>query len=83
MKAVGLNIIVAPIAKDVIKEGIYLPIASDEETEIGEVKSVGRLVEGIYAGDKVIYDAFAGESIVVNGEKVKIIREGDVLAVTD
>ncbi|HZN34467.1 MAG TPA: co-chaperone GroES [Pirellulaceae bacterium] len=70
--------------------GIVIPDAAKEKTNRGEVLAVGpgRLLENgdydtprIAVGDVVIYDRWAGNEIDLNGDKVRVMRAGDVLAV--
>ena len=66
-----------------------LPDSAQEKPRRGKVVAVGpgRLLDSgergelsIAIGDEVIYGMYGGTDIEVNGEDVKILREGDILA---
>ncbi len=67
--------------------GIIIPTSAQKKTEIGEVVSVGPLVgKGLPAvpygpGSRVVYDKYAGTSIVLDHEDHLLLREVDILAV--
>ena len=69
--------------------GIVLPDAAQEKPQRGTVIAVGagKLLENgsrgelsVAVGDQVIYGKFGGADIEVEGEEVKILREGEILA---
>lgn len=70
--------------------GIVLPDAAQEKPQQGRVLSVGdgqRLVNGTRAqsqvseGDRVLFQRYAGTSVVVDGQELLILSERDILAV--
>jgi chaperonin GroES len=74
------------------KGGIYLPGKAREAQRAGEVLAVGPGVIGAHGalivpackvGDKVVFGAYAGTEIEVDGEKYQIMRDGDVVCVID
>ena len=77
----GAKLLVKPTkAETVSKGGIILALNEDETKAEGEVVSVGAGVK-ITPGDKVLYGKYAGDEVVVNHVKHRIIREVEVLAV--
>ncbi len=72
--------------------GIFIPEASRERPQQGRVLSVGHgtmTSDGVVAkpqineGDRVIFASYVGNEIEINGEKLLILKESEVLAVID
>ncbi len=84
------RVVVRPTeAEEVTAGGIVLPDSAKEKPQRGTVIAVGagRLLENgtrgelsVVIGDEVIYGKFGGADIEVDGEEVKILREGEILA---
>ena len=84
------RVVVVPLeAEERTAGGIVLPDSAKEKPQRGTVVSVGpgRLLESgkrgdlsVQEGDEVIYGKYGGTDIKVNGQEVKILREGDILA---
>ncbi|MCH2123774.1 MAG: co-chaperone GroES [Pirellulaceae bacterium] len=84
------RVVVKPVeAEATTAGGIVLPDSAQEKPRRGKVVAVGpgRLLDSgergelsIAIGDEVIYGMYGGTDIEVNGEDVKILREGDILA---
>jgi len=79
-------------AEEKTKGGIILPDTAKEEKTEGKVISVGpgkTLDSGkvqepqVKKGDRVIFGKYAGDEILVEGKKHKILSENDILAVVD
>lgn len=91
IKPLGDKILVEVLeAEEKTKGGIILPDTAKEEKTEGKVVSVGSgktLESGkvqpveVKKGDRVIYNKYGGDDILIDGKKHKIIRESDVLAV--
>jgi chaperonin GroES len=88
---IGENIVVKRLeAEEVTVGGIVLPDAAKEKPRQGRVLSLGdgRLLPGgarashqISEGDRVLFDSYAGTEVRVNGDKLLIMREDEILAV--
>ena len=65
--------------------GIYIPQTAQEKTQSGVVVAVGddKDVITVKAGDKIMYDKYAGTTIKVDGEEQLLIRMADILAVIE
>ena len=72
--------------------GIVLPDSAKEKPQQGRVLSVGdgrqtadgeRVACQVQEGDRVIFSAWAGTEIKVDGNDLLILKEDDVLAVMD
>lgn len=79
-------------AEEKTKSGIYLPDAAKERPTRGKVVSVGpgRLDEKgkameipVRVGDTVYYGKYSGTDVEIDGQKLVILRESDVLGVLE
>ncbi len=74
------------------KSGLYLPDTAQEKPQEGEVIAVGtgkildngqKLPLEVKVGDRIIFSKYSGSEITLDGEKLVIFTERDVLAVID
>ncbi len=77
-------------AEETTAGGIVLPDAAREKPRQGRVLSVGdgrlladgsRAEHQVSEGDRVLFNDYAGTEVVVDGEELLIMDEGDILAV--
>lgn len=68
-------------AEEVSASGIILPDSAKEKPSEGKVLAVGKDVQEIKVGDKVLYGKYGPTEIKVDGKEVLIAKEEDVLAV--
>jgi len=70
--------------------GIFLPDASRERPLQGRVLSVGdgrllpdgsRAEHQVSEGDRVLFNRYAGTEVVVSGDELLIMDEGEILAI--
>jgi len=63
--------------------GIIIPDTAQEKTQIGVVVEVGddKDVIKVKAGQKVMYDKYAGTQVKISGEEHLILKMSDILAV--
>ena len=83
------RIVVKPLdVEEMTPGGIVLPDTAKEKPQTGEILAVGpgelmkngdRAAPSVSVGDHVIYGKYSGTEIKVDGEEVKILREGDIL----
>ena len=95
MKVVPLNdkLVVKRLeAEEKTAGGIVLPDSAKEKPKQGKVLSVGdgKLLENgkraafqVKEGDRVLFSAYAGNEVNVDGEEYLIMSEDDILAVID
>ncbi len=91
IKPLGDKILVQVLeAEDKTKGGIIIPDTAKEEKTEGKVVSVGagKLLDSgkvqpleVKKGDRVIFGKYAGDEIVIDGKKHKILKESEVFAV--
>lgn len=76
-------------AEETTKSGIVLPGQAQEKPQEAEVIAVGPggVVDGkevemqVKAGDKVIYQKYAGTTVKLEEEEYIIVKQGDIVAV--
>ena len=95
MKVVPLNdkLVVKRLeAEDKTAGGILLPDSAKEKPKQGKILSLGdgKLLENgkragfqVKEGDRVLFSAYAGNEVNVDGDEYLIMSEDDILAVLD
>jgi chaperonin GroES len=93
LKPLGDRLVVKPIEQDeVTAGGIMLPDTAKEKPQKGEVLAAGpgarndageRVEMDVKVGDTVLYAKYAGTEIKLDGEKVLVLRESDILAIIE
>ena len=93
LKPLGNRVIVEPIEQeDVTVGGIVLPDTAKEKPQRGKVLSVGpgerdekgnRIPLDVSADDTVLFAKYSGTEIKIDGNKILILRESDVLAIVE
>jgi chaperonin GroES len=93
LKPLGDRVVVKPIEQDEITTGgIMLPDTAKEKPQKGEILAVGpggrndsgeRVELDVKVGDTVLYAKYAGTEVKLDGEKVLVLRESDILAIVD
>jgi chaperonin GroES len=91
LKPLGNRVVVEPTEQEEITAGgIVLPETAKEKPQKGKVISAGpgeRDEDGKYipmdvkAGDTVLFAKYSGTEIKVDGKKLLILRESDLLAI--
>ncbi len=84
IKPLGARLIVKPIEEpEQTSSGLYLPDTAKEKSMEGEVIAVGKLDDDykVKVGDRIIYQKYAGNKIVLDDEEYLILEQNDVLAV--
>jgi chaperonin GroES len=84
---------VEPIEQEeVTAGGIVLPETAKEKPQQGKVLAVGpgardedgdRIAMDVKVGDKVLYAKYGGTEFKMDGKKLLILRESDLLAILD
>jgi chaperonin GroES len=93
LKPLGSRVVIEPIEQeDVTAGGIVLPETAKEKPQRGKVLSTGpgdrddngkRIVLDVKAGDTVLFAKYSGTEIKVDGKKLLILRESDILAIVE
>ena len=79
-------------AEDKTKGGIIIPDTAKEKPREGKIVAVGdgrvdddgkRRPLAVKAGDKVLFNSYAGTDIKIDGEEFLIMKEEDVLGIIE
>jgi len=79
-------------AKEKTAGGIILPDTAKEKPQIGKVVAVGpgkvlengkRAKMSVKKNDEVIYGKYSGSEVEVDGEKLVILRESEILGIVE
>ena len=91
LKPLGNRVVIEPIEQeDITSGGIVLPETAKEKPQKATILSVGpgeRDEDGKYIpmdvkeGDTVLFAKYAGTEIKVDGDKLLILKESDILAI--
>jgi chaperonin GroES len=93
IKPLGNRVVVEPIEQEeVTSGGIVLPETAKEKPQKGTVLAIGpgdrdddgkRIPMDVKEGDTVLFAKYSGTEIKLDGKKVLILRESDLLAIVD
>ncbi len=93
LRPLGDRVIVEPIEQEeVTASGLYIPETAKEKPQQGNVLAAGpgrtdddgeRIAMDVKAGDKVLFAKYAGTEIKMDGRKLLIMKEADILAVME
>ena len=91
LQPLGGRVIVEPIEQEEMTAGgIILPETAKEKPQEGKILAAGpgdrddegkRIAMEVKVGDKVLYAKYSGTEVKVDGKKLLILRESDILAV--
>ena len=83
-KAIG-SFVVLEKQKEEVKNSMGLIMTEANEMnlryKLAKVKSVGDDVSDISSGDNVFYDSAAGSDIRINGEKLTVVHDKDIVVI--
>lgn len=93
LKPLGDRVVVKPIEQEeTTAGGIVLPDTAKEKPQHGEVLAIGngklldngeRVALDVKVGDKVLYAKYGGTEIKLDGDTYLIMRESDILAISE
>ena len=85
IKPLGKRVLIKQVEQEeVTKSGIVLPgTASKEKPITGEVLAVGKEVEDVNTGDKVIFEKYSGTEVKDGDDSFLILDIDNVLAITE
>jgi chaperonin GroES len=93
LKPLGGRVIVEPIEQEEMTAGgIILPETAKEKPQEGKILAAGpgerdedgkRIAMDVKVGDKVLYAKYSGTEVKVDGKKLLILRESDILAIVE
>lgn len=75
------NVLLRPLeAESKTSGGIYLPETAREAPAEGVIQALPPGDAEVRIGDRVLYKRFAGEEIAFDGQKLRLVPQGDLLA---
>ncbi|MGD8402353.1 MAG: co-chaperone GroES [Anaerolineales bacterium] len=93
LKPLGDRVVVEPVEQEEITAGgIVLPETAKEKPQQGNVVAAGpgardedgkHIEMDVKVGDKVLYAKYAGTEFKMDGKKLLILRESDLLAIIE
>ena len=93
LKPLGGRVIMEPIEQEEMTAGgIILPETAKEKPQEGKILAAGpgerdedgeRIPMEVQVGDRVLYAKYSGTEVKVDGKKLLILRESDILAVVE
>lgn len=93
IKPLGNRVVVEPEEQEEMTSGgIVLPETAKEKPQKGKVLAIGpgdrdddgkRVPLDVKEGDKVLFAKYSGTEIKLEGKKVLILRESDLLAIVE
>ncbi len=93
LKPLGGRVIVEPIEQEEMTAGgIILPETAKEKPQEGKIIAAGpgdrnedgeRMELEVKVGDKVLYAKYSGTEVKMDGKKLLILRESDILAIVE
>ncbi len=93
LKPLGDRVVVEPIEQEeMTASGIVLPETAKEKPQRGTVIAAGpgarddegdRIAMDVKVGDQVLYAKYAGTEFKVDGKKLLILKESDLLAIVE
>lgn len=93
LKPLGSRVVVEPMEQEeVTAGGIVLPETAKEKPQKGVILSAGpgdrdeegkRIPMDVKVGDTVLYAKYGGTEIKIDGKKLLILRESDLLAIVE
>jgi chaperonin GroES len=93
LKPLGNRVVIEPIEQeDITAGGIVLPETAKKKPQRGMVLSVGpgdrdddgkRIPLDVAVGDTVLFAKYSGTEIKLDGKKLLILRETDLLAIVE
>jgi len=93
LKPLGSRIVVEPLEQeDKTASGLFLPETAKEKPQQGVVLSTGpgdrddsgnRIALDVTVDDVVLFAKYGGTEIKIDGKKLLILRESDILAIVE
>lgn len=87
VKPLADRVLVEPAKAEEVVGGIIIPDTAKEKPLKGIVKAVGNGTKDekmiVKPGDTVLYGKYAGTEIEVDGDKLLMMRQNDILAIVE
>lgn len=93
LKPLGDRVVIEPAkSEEVTASGLVLPETAKEKPQQGTILAIGagrtdekgnRVAMDVKVGDTVLYAKYAGTEVKIDGEKLLILKESDILAIVE
>ncbi|MBO5541311.1 MAG: co-chaperone GroES [Muribaculaceae bacterium] len=87
VKPLSDRVLIEPAKAEEVVGGIIIPDTAKEKPLKGIVKAVGQGTKDeqmvVKEGDTVLYGKYAGTEIEVDGQKLLMMRQSDILAIVE
>ncbi len=93
IRPLGDRVLIEPIEQEEqTASGLFIPETAKEKPQQGNILAVGegrrdddgkRIPMDVKAGDKVLFAKYAGTEIKVDGKKLLIMKEADLLGIVE
>ena len=87
IKPLAYRVLIEPAKAEEVVGGIIIPDTAKEKPLKGIVKAVGQGTKDeqmvVKPGDTVLYGKYAGTEIEVEGQKLLMMRQNDILAIVE
>ncbi len=90
-KPLGSRVLIEPIEQEEMTAGgIILPETAKEKPQEGKILAIGpgdrdedgkRVAMDVKVGDKVLFAKYSGTEVKMDGKKMLILRESDILGI--
>lgn len=92
-RPLGDRVLIEPIEQEeVTATGLYIPETAKEKPQQGNILAVGagrrdddgkRVDMDVKVGDKVLFAKYAGTEVKIDGKKLLIMKESDILGIVE
>ena len=92
-KPLGGRVLIEPLEQEEMTAGgIILPETAKEKPQEGKVLAIGpgerddqgnRIALDVKVGDRVLFAKYSGTEVKMDGKKLLILRESDILGIID
>ena len=84
LKPIGKRVVIKKLeAEEKTASGIVLPTQAKEKPQLAEIVSIGKEVDEVKVGDKVVFKKYVGTEIKVGNEELTICEMEDILAIVE
>ena len=84
LKPLGNRVIIKKLeAEEKTASGIVLPSQAKEKPQLAEILAIGKDVDEVKVGDKVVFKKYVGTEIKVDNEELTICEIEDILAILE
>jgi len=68
------------VAETKTASGLYLPEQATEKPKTAKVLAVGKKVEAVQVGDRILYKSYSTTDVKIAGAEYILVKEEDILA---